>query len=43
MNYMFGQCCASAQREHDMQERLLSDGVAGWYCVFSSTSVCASL
>jgi hypothetical protein len=22
MNYMFGQCCASAQREHDMQERL---------------------
>jgi hypothetical protein len=22
MTYMFGQCCASAQREHDMQERL---------------------
>jgi hypothetical protein len=22
MNYMFGQCCASAQREHDIQERL---------------------
>jgi hypothetical protein len=22
MNYMFGQCCASAQREHDMQECL---------------------
>jgi hypothetical protein len=22
MNYMFGQCCASAQQEHDMQERL---------------------
>jgi hypothetical protein len=22
MNYMFGQCCASAQWEHDMQERL---------------------
>jgi hypothetical protein len=21
MTYMFGQCCASAQREHDMQER----------------------
>ena len=22
MTYMFGQCCASAQREHDIQERL---------------------
>ena len=22
MTYMFGQCCASAQHEHDMQERL---------------------
>ena len=22
MTYIFGQCCASAQREHDMQERL---------------------
>ena len=22
MTYMFGQCCASAQREHDMQQRL---------------------
>jgi hypothetical protein len=22
MTYMFGQCCASAQRKHDMQERL---------------------
>ena len=22
MTFMFGQCCASAQREHDMQERL---------------------
>jgi hypothetical protein len=22
MTYMFGQCCASAQREHDMQKRL---------------------
>ena len=22
MAYMFGQCCASAQHEHDMQERL---------------------
>ena len=22
MTYMFGQCCASTQREHDMQERL---------------------
>ena len=22
MTYMFGQCCASAQCEHDMQERL---------------------
>ena len=22
MTYMLGQCCASAQREHDMQERL---------------------
>jgi len=38
MTYMFGQCCASAQREHDMQERLyrLEQQAGIWHCFCSS-------